>query len=201
MTAKKTMIDALIFDSGVGGLSILSEILRLRPKLSYAYIADTAGLPYGDKSDAWLLQRVSAVLALVLRQFEPGIVVIACNTASTLVLQDIRAQVSIPVVGVVPAIKPAAALSRSHVIGLLATPATVQRPYIDQLIQDFAGNCQVIRLGNSRLVELAEQKLRGETFSIDEIRDIVQIFRLAEPQPDTLVLGCTHFPLLQSELQ
>ncbi len=201
MNAKKQTIDALIFDSGLGGLSVLSEILRVRPHLSFVYVADNAGLPYGDKSSEWLEKRVSAVIAAALRTYQPRLLVLACNTASTLVLPQIRAEVSLPVVGVVPAIKPASVLTRNKVIGLLATPATVSRSYTDRLIQDFAKDCQVIRVGSSRLVELVERKLRGHNLPLDELRSICQPFLTADPQPDTLVLGCTHFPLAQFEIQ
>jgi glutamate racemase len=201
MSLTKQAIDALIFDSGVGGLSVLREILRLRPGLSFVYVADNAGLPYGDKSPEWLQHRVSAVIARALELYAPKLLVIACNTASTLVLPRIRSEVRFPVVGVVPAIKPAAALSRNRVIGLLATPGTVSRVYTDGLIQDFAKDCHVIRVGSSRLVELVERKLRGETLPLTELQSICQPFLESTPIPDTIVLGCTHFPLVPTEIQ
>jgi glutamate racemase len=201
MSATKQEIEALIFDSGVGGLSILSEILRVRPALSFAYLADNAGLPYGDKTPEWLLNRVSRVIAAALELYAPKVLVIACNTASTLVLPLLRSEVSLPIVGVVPAIKPAASLSKNKVIGLLATPATVSRVYTDGLIQDFAKDCHVIRVGSSRLVELVEKKLRGDVLPLDELRRICEPFLQATPRPDTIVLGCTHFPLVPNELQ
>lgn len=201
MSLTKQAIDALIFDSGVGGLSVLHEILRLRPNLSFVYVADNAGLPYGDKTPEWLQHRVSAVVAEALKNYTPKILVIACNTASTIVLPQIRSEVSFPVVGVVPAIKPAAALSKNRVIGLLATPGTVKRVYTDGLIQDFAKDCHVVRVGSSSLVELVERKLRGETLPLDELKNICQPFLESTPVPDTIVLGCTHFPLVPTELQ
>jgi glutamate racemase len=201
MSLTKQAIDALIFDSGVGGLSVLSEILRVRPQLSFVYLADNAGLPYGDKTPEWLQQRVSAVVTAALDMYTPKLLVIACNTASTLVLPQLRSEVLFPVVGVVPAIKPAAALTKNKVIGLLATPATVKRVYTDGLIQDFAKNCHVVRVGSSRLVELVERKLRGENLPIDELTRICQPFLESTPLPDTIVLGCTHFPLVSTELK
>jgi glutamate racemase len=201
MSLNKQAIDALIFDSGVGGLSVLHEILRVRPNLSFVYVADNAGLPYGDKTPEWLQHRVSAVIATSLQFYTPKLVVIACNTASTLVLPQIRSEIPWPVVGVVPAIKPAAALSKNRVIGLLATPGTVKRVYTDGLIQDFAKDCHVIRVGSSRLVDLVERKLRGEALPLDELKTICQPFMESTPIPDTIVLGCTHFPLVPAELQ
>jgi len=201
MSQTKQEIDALIFDSGVGGLSVLSEILRVCPALSYVYVADNAGLPYGDKSADWLQQRVSAVIGAALQIYTPKLLVVACNTASTLVLPQLRSEVSLPVVGVVPAIKPAAATSKNRVIGLLATPATVSRVYTDGLIQDFAKDCHVIRVGSSRLVELVESKLRGQPLPMHELQRICQPFLEATPMPDTIVLGCTHFPLVPAEIK
>ncbi len=201
MNPNKHAIDALIFDSGVGGLSVLNEILKVRPQLSFVYLADNAGLPYGDKTAAWLLDRVSAVIAAALAIYQPRILVLACNTASTLVLPQLRAEVTLPVVGVVPAIKPASAKTKNKVIGLLATPATVSRNYTDGLIQDFAKDMQVIRVGSSRLVELVEQKMRGKPIPMEELREICRPFLEAMPPPDTLVLGCTHFPLAQHEIE
>lgn len=201
MSLNKQAIDALIFDSGVGGLSVLHEILRVRPNLSFVYVADNAGLPYGDKTPEWLQHRVSAVIAASLQFYLPKLLVIACNTASTIVLPQIRSEVPWPVVGVVPAIKPAAALSKNRVIGLLATPGTVKRVYTDGLIQDFAKDCHVIRVGSSRLVELVERKLRGEALPLDELKTICKPFMESTPVPDTIVLGCTHFPLIPAELQ
>jgi glutamate racemase len=201
MNLTKHAIDALIFDSGVGGLSVLHEILQLRPQLSFVYVADNAGLPYGDKTPEWLQHRVSTVIAEALKLYTPKILVIACNTASTIVLPQIRSEVSFPVVGVVPAIKPAAALSKNRVIGLLATPGTVKRVYTDGLIQDFAKDCHVVRVGSSRLVELVERKLRGEVLPLDELKNICQPFLDSTPIPDTIVLGCTHFPLVPDELK
>ncbi len=191
-------IDILVFDSGVGGLSILGELRSALVPLRYVYLADTAGLPYGNKEPSWLLDRVMRVFEAVLARCEPRLAVIACNTASTLVLPHLRARFPFPIVGVVPAIKPAAARSRSHVIGLLATPATITRSYTDELIRSFAAQCRVIRVGSSELVGQAEKKLRGEAVDLDLIRQICQ--PLQDPQLDVIVLGCTHFPFLSQEL-
>ncbi len=200
MPSLRSPIDVLVFDSGLGGLSIVRELRRSMPHLRYAYLADNAGLPYGNKSDEWLVARVDRVIASVLVRLHPRLIVIACNTASTLVLETLRAKNPMPIVGVVPAIKPAATLSQSKIIGLLATPATVKRPYTESLIQEFAGGCQVISVGNARLVEVAEKKLRGIPPDIAEMKAICLPF-IKAPQLDVLVLGCTHFPLLADELQ
>lgn len=193
-------LDALIFDSGLGGLSVTSEMRLLMKDRRFAYVADNAALPYGNKTEVWLLERVLRVIAAALEQVQPKVMVIACNTASTLVLPALRARYPQAIVGVVPAIKPAAAQSRSRVIGLLATPATIKRSYTETLIQEFAADCRVIRVGSSELVELAEAKLRGHPPSLALMQSICAPL-LAHPELDTLVLGCTHFPLLTPELQ
>lgn len=189
-----------IFDSGVGGLSILETVQERWPAARYVYCSDNAHYPYGLKSDSDVVNFSTEVASKVFTKFKPHILIIACNTISTIALPSIRKILPIPVVGVVPAIKPAAIASKSKVIGLLATPATVKRPYTDQLIADFASDCKVIRIGSSLLVDLAEDKTRGRAPDQKLIsREIAQFF--AEPLLDTVVLGCTHFSLLKKELQ
>src|SRR5512145_272302 len=152
----------LVFDSGVGGLSVLDAIAASEHALELDYVADNAWLPYGLKSDAELRARVPALLQRLVEQWRPEAVVVACNTASTIALDAVRAALTVPVVGVVPPIKPAAALTRTGVIGLLATPATVKRAYTDDLVAQFAADKKVVRHGSAALVQAAEQKLRGE---------------------------------------
>lgn len=192
----------LVLDSGVGGLSILREI-RLRLSCAeLVYVCDNAFFPYGTKPQAEIEARVEHVALQAAARTSPDALVIACNTASTAVLPFLRARLEQPVIGVVPAIKPAAAITRSGVIGLLATPGTVARDYTHALVRDFAPDCEVIMLGSSELVWLAEQKLRGAHLPLEQVRDIVAPL-LEHPRGDeldTLVLGCTHFPLLREEL-
>ena len=198
----------LVFDSGVGGLSVMREIQQRLPDCQYLYASDNAAFPYGTKSEDELIARVDKVLHALLQHIEQGygpvdIIVVACNTASTLTLPHIRSHFTQPIVGVVPAIKPAAIHSTTKVIGLLATPATVARPYTHALIREYAANCTVISVGSSELVHLAEQKLRGETIALEKIAAIVAPFLTAPraAELDPLVLACTHFPLLQDELR
>lgn len=196
-----TSAPVLVFDSGVGGLSILADIAAAQPTLPLIFACDNAAFPYGTKTETELLGRVDAVLQALIAQLQPQLVVVACNTASTVALPRLRSSYAIPIVGVVPAIKPAAQLSRNKIIGLLATPATVQRPYTEQLIQEFAADCTVLKVGSRELVQLAEDKLRGHTISPAQLQPILAPF-FADPAkaPDTIVLGCTHFPLLRDEL-
>lgn len=189
----------LVFDSGVGGLSVLAELRQQAGLRQFIYAADNGFFPYGEKEDEVLVQRVGGVIHQLVQRYSPDILVVACNTASTIVLPHIRSQLQLPVVGVVPAIKPAAVATKSKVIGLLATPATVHRPYTQQLVDQFAHDCRVIRVGSSELVVLAEAKLRGESIDIEKIRGILHPFH-QETAVDVIILGCTHFPLLKEEL-
>lgn len=201
-TATATTPRILVFDSGVGGLSIFKEIQQKLPFANMVYASDNAFFPYGTKGEAELIARVDQVLRQIINAFPVDIIVVACNTASTLTLPHIRQHFNQPVVGVVPAIKPAAALSKSQVIGLLATPATVARPYTHNLIREYAPHAEVISVGSSELVQLAEQKLRGEHITALQLKPILQPF-FDHPQGhkmDALVLACTHFPLLQNEI-
>lgn len=192
----------LIFDSGVGGLSVLAPVRALMPRLSVVYAADNAGFPYGTKGEAEIAARVPALLGRLVERFRPRLVVIACNTASTIALAHVRAALDVPVVGTVPAIKPAAAASVSRVIGVLGTQATVRQAYVDRLSAEFAGDCLVLRHGSAALVEMAEAKLRGELVTAADVA--VELAGLTG-QPggermDRVVLACTHFPLLLDEL-
>ncbi len=197
------MHDVLVLDSGVGGLSIVREVERTRPDLSTCYLADLAQLPYGEKTEPWLVDRLTLLLNHLLPLYNPRAVVLACNTASTTVLPELRARFSIPVVGVVPAIKPAGLYSKNRCIGLLATPGTVGRPYIKELMDQFAPDCELIAIGSSELVQMAECKLRGLPFNSRRIVEICQGFlsSTGEFRPDHVILGCTHFPHLQDEFK
>ena len=193
----------LFFDSGVGGLSVLGPTRALLPGAPIVYAADSAGFPYGTKSEDELANRVPALLGRLVDRFRPRLAVIACNTASTIALDHAREALDLPIVGTVPAIKPAAERSVSRVIGVLGTQATVRQPYVDDLAAKFAADCTIIRHGSPELVELAEAKLAGIPIAVEAVR------RAAQPmfdQPegdriDTVVLACTHFPLIDEELR
>ena len=190
----------LFFDSGVGGLSVLDPARARLPTAPIVYAADTAFYPYGTKSEAELAERVPELLAGLVERYRPRLAVIACNTASTIALDHARAALAIPVVGTVPAIKPAAELSRSRVIGVLGTEATVRQPYVDDLAARFAADCTVVRHGSAALVDLAEAKLRGRPPDPAAVRAAIAPLLAAAPGMDVMVLACTHFPLLAKEL-
>jgi len=192
----------LVFDSGVGGLSVLAEIRTLLPNAPIVYAADSAGFPYGTKSAAEVAARIPPLLARLVARYDPLLIVIACNTASTIALDAVRAAIDLPIVGTVPAIKPAAALSKSRAIGVLGTAATIVQPYVDRLAAAFAGDCTIVRHGSAELVEIAEAKLRGEPVDPAACARILGDL-LSKPggeQVDTIVLACTHFPLVETEL-
>jgi len=192
----------LVFDSGVGGLSVLGAIRRALPPAPIVYVADSGGFPYGTKSEAEIAARVPALLGRLVERYRPRLVVIACNTASTIALAAVRAALDLPIVGTVPAIKPAALASKMRTIGVLGTDATVRQPYVDRLAAEFAADCTVIRHGSARLVDLAEAALRGDDGApADYAAVMAGLF--AQPGGgaiDTVVLACTHFPLVAEQL-
>lgn len=190
----------LVLDSGIGGLSITQEIRKLCPGLHINYLADLAAFPYGTKSGDQIIERILHLMDRLVPIEHPALVVVACNTASTVALSAIREKFHIPVVGVVPAIKPAATLTQTGVIGMLATEGTVNRSYTHNLIQEFAGHCNVFLHGSARLVLLAEEKLRYGSVDPKKIKAEVTPLITNSADMDTVVLACTHFPLLGAEL-
>ena len=191
----------LIIDSGVGGLSVYDEIAKLLPTARYLYVFDNAGFPYGTKEESFIIERVVKITQQMADSYPIDLAVIACNTASTITLPRLRETFSFPVIGVVPAIKPAAQLTRNGVVGLLATQGTIRRDYTHELIKQFATDCQIEMLGASSLVELAERKLHRQDVNLNEVKAAVMDWLRLPKIPDTIVLGCTHFPLLKEELQ
>lgn len=192
----------LVFDSGVGGLTVAGELRALGPRLSVHYAADTGFFPYGDKSDDALRERLPRVARALVEAVRPDVFVIACNTASTLALAEVRAALDIPVVGTVPAIKPAATLTETGTIGLLATPGTIRRAYTARLIEEFAAGKRVILHGSLELVKLAEVHARGEDVAPEAFATAQAPLFEADggSEIDTIVLACTHFPLVRGQL-
>jgi len=193
----------VVYDSGLGGLTVYREVVKLLPGARYVYCADDVCFPYSNLDEAALTARVLAVTEAVVARYSPDLIVLACNTASTEALPHLRERFAIPFVGTVPAVKPAAAMSRSRLISILGTEATVQREYTHALIRDFAGDCEVNLVGSGRLAGIAEADLRGETVNDAEIaREIAPCFVEADGRrTDVVVLACTHYPLLLERLQ
>ena len=192
----------LLFDSGMGGLTVARAVARQLPEAHLVYAADNAGFPYGAWKEEALVKRIIRVIGDLIRRVEPHIVVIACNTASTIALAQLRETYKVPFVGTVPAIKPAAAQTKSGIIGVLATPGTVSREYTHALIHTYAFHCKVFLHGARRLAEIAEQKLKGRPVDPEELRhEIAPVFRRREgKRTDVVVLGCTHYPLLVDDM-
>lgn len=192
----------LLFDSGVGGLTVLDELRKVLPDAPVIYAADTAGLPYGEKTEAEIAARVAGLLGRMAERFQPRLITIACNTASTIALGMVRDVLHVPIVGTVPAIKPAAALTRTGSIGLLGTAATIRQGYVDRLESEFARGKRLIRHAAPGLVSAAEHVLRGEEPDPAVFAEAAAGLR---NQPggaaiDTVVLACTHFPLVEAQL-
>ena len=192
----------LVFDSGVGGLSVLAKVQKVLPTAPVIYSADYAGLPYGEKSEIEVATRVCAFLGRLSERYAPRLVVIACNTASTIALAHARAVLGVPIVGTVPAIKPAAEQTQSGVIGLLGTKATIRQAYVDRLETEHAKGKTLLRYAAPELVAAAEAKLRGEApdpaIFVNAIGGLTD--QTGGDQIDQIILGCTHFPLVEQEL-
>lgn len=192
----------LVFDSGLGGLTVYREIARTRPDARLRYVADDAFFPYGNHDEAELVARVVPLMGSLIETYHPDLAVIACNTASTLVLPHLRARYAIPFIGTVPAIKPACAASVTKRVSVLGTRATVAREYTRALIRDFANGAEVTLVGSPRLAALAEAELRGEPADDAAVaHELAPCFvEVGGRRTDTVVLACTHFPLLIDRL-
>lgn len=190
----------LLYDSGMGGLTIYDAIRQSLPDAHYLYCFDNAYFPYSEKSETLLIERAIEIVQKIAQKYPLDLVVVACNTASTVVLPALRETFSFPIVGTVPAIKPAAKISQTKTIGLLATKGTVSRPYVDELIEKYAQNCTVEKLGTTDLVEIVEEKQRTGQVDMTRLKKVVEPW-LGHPDLDTVILGCTHFPLVKAELQ
>jgi glutamate racemase len=194
----------LVFDSGLGGLTVFAEIIKLRPGADYVYCADDAGFPYGSWKEPDLVDRVTRVMEALVADHAPDIVVIACNTASTLVLPPLRqGWPAIPFVGTVPAIKPAAERSRSRLISVLGTPGTVARDYTQNLVAQFAAHCRVTLVGSANLARLAESQMHGQRACDEDIAaEIAPCFKEEDgARTDAVALACTHYPLLVEDFR
>jgi len=193
----------MVFDSGVGGLTVFREVAAARPDARFIYLADDAGFPYGNQPEDKLIERIVAVIGEAIARHAPDLVVIACNTASTLALTELRARFAAPFVGTVPAIKPACAQSTTKRIAVLGTQATVSREYTRALIREFASGCEVILVGSPKLATIAELELSGMPVAgADIATEIAPCFVDTDGRrTDTIVLACTHYPLLTARFR
>ncbi|MCX7305435.1 MAG: glutamate racemase [Hyphomicrobiales bacterium] len=194
----------LMFDSGIGGLTVLREARVLMPDRRFVYVADDAGFPYGAWEEPALRQRVLELFAGLLDRFDPEISVIACNTASTVVMDALRERfVDHPFVGTVPAIKPAAERTRSGLVSVLGTPGTVKRQYTRDLIRQWASKCHVRLVGSDSLAALAETYMREGFVDEEAVRaEIAPCFIEKDgARTDIVVLACTHYPFLVNRMR
>lgn len=188
----------LVFDSGIGGLGVVQALRSLAPSLTIDYLADTALFPYGEQPDDLLRERIAKLICQACGHLKPSLVIIACNTASTLALPILREKLTLPIVGCVPPVRWAGRVSNSRTIGLLATSATARRPYLKQLHEDFAADCKLIVHGSRHLANMAERAFRGEQLAPDEVQhELACLFEQPNGHDiDTVGLGCTHYTFL-----
>jgi len=199
MTARQTI---LVFDSGLGGLTVYREVAAARPDAAFVYVADDAAFPYGAKDERKLLDRIVNLMGELIAAHQPDLIVVACNTASTIALPALRERYSVPFVGTVPAIKPACAGSVTRRVSVLGTEATVAREYTRALIRDYAGDCKVTLVGAKNLAAYAEAELAGNPASDAAIAaEIAPCFRDDGARTDAVVLACTHYPLILDRLE
>jgi glutamate racemase len=193
----------LVFDSGLGGLTVFREIAAARPDARYVYLADDERFPYGDSPEGELIERIVKVIGAAIDRDKPDLIVIACNTASTLALKELRARFDVPFVGTVPAIKPACSQSKSKHVSVLGTRATVSREYTRALIREFANGCDVTLVGSATLAAMAEAELNGAPVPDAAIAaEIAPCFvEKTGARTDAIVLACTHYPLLLPRLR
>lgn len=197
-SSQNTKINILIYDSGVGGITIFKEIEKLNLNLNIIYCLDNKFFPYSEKTENQIKQRALKISHKINNLHKLDLIVVACNTASTVVLPILRENFNIPIVGTVPAIKPACSFTNTKKIGLLATKGTIKRQYVDELIKDYAKDITVEKIGTTKLVEIAERKFFSNIVDLNEIYQEVKPWQ--KQNIDTIVLGCTHFPLLEKEL-
>lgn len=191
-----------MLDSGLGGFTVYREVLAARPQADYVYVADDAAFPYGARDEPALVAHVVDLMAELIGRYEPDLVIIPCNTASTIVLPDLRRRFGIPFVGTVPAIKPACAASVTRRVSVLGTTGTVAREYTHALIRDYAGDCRVTLVGSGKLAGYAEAELAGAPVPDGLLlAEIAPCFIDDSGATDTIVLACTHYPLLLDRLR
>lgn len=193
----------LVFDSGIGGLSVLREARMLMHDHPFVYVGDDAGFPYGDWEESALIERMVGLFDTLMEVHQPRVAIVACNTASTLIMPALRKRFDIPFVGIVPAIKPAAERTASGYITVLATPGTIKRRYTLNLIDQFASHCRVNLVGATKLARMAEEHMQGKTIDTTLLANELQPCFVEEgsKRTDIITLGCTHYPFLVNEMR
>ncbi|MFV0431539.1 MAG: glutamate racemase [Alphaproteobacteria bacterium] len=190
---------ALLIDSGLGLLSVARAIHQTYPEIKLFALSDHEGFPWGPRKNNDLITRCLNLVEKGLKETQAEAVVIACNTATTVALEELRDHFDVPIVGVIPGVKPAAHMTKTGNIGVLATEGTIERMALDELISEFAADCKVVKVGSHNLAAMAEDKLQGKLLDYDIIEQNLQAFK--EQEVDVVTLGCTHYPLLLEELK
>jgi len=191
----------LIFDSGVGGLSVLKNIKKILPKMHYIYILDNEAFPYGNKTEFFIVQRSIKIINTVKNIYPINIVVIACNTVSTIALSILKSKFSFPIIGIFPDIKTAKKITKNKIIGLIATKATMNSSYIKKTIYKNISKNTIQVIGTNKLASISEKKIRGIEVSQNKLKNIFKSWIDLPVHPDTIILGCTHFSLLEKEIK
>lgn len=187
-----------VFDSGVGGLSILSEIHQLLPNETTIYVADQAFMPYGSKTKEELTERAEKIIRFFTNKGAKA-VIIACNTATVAAIKQMRKEFDLPILGVVPVIKTVSEATKTGIVAVFATPATSKSEYLEELIKEFAKDKTVLAIGETHLEDLIEE---GETDS-EEVMGILnkELKPLLKKNVDAIALGCTHYPFIKNQIQ
>jgi len=191
----------LIFDSGVGGLSILKNIKKILPNIHYIYMLDNESFPYGNKTEFFIIQRSIKIIHTIKKIYPINIVVIACNTISTVALSILREKFDIPIFGIFPHIKAAEKITKNKIIGLIATKATINSSYTQKIIYEYSCSNTIKIIGTNKLAVIAEKKIRGVAVSQKKLKNIFRPWINLPTCPDTIILGCTHFSLLEKEIK
>jgi len=196
-------VTLLVFDSGIGGLSVLREVRLILPRRRIVYVGDDAGFPYGGREEQALVARIAALFDRYLTAFDPELAIVACNTASTSIMPALRERFTVPIIGTVPPIKPATERTASGLVSVLATPGTVKRPYVAGLIERFATNCEVTLVGSTRLAAMAERHMQQAPIDLDALAEEIKPCFLQRDgrRTDIVILGCTHYPFLVHEMR
>lgn len=196
------MVDFVFMDSGTGGIPYMLQLKKVWPEASCVYVADTEHFPYGEKTHEQIVKFVLALVEKIISQFEPKVIVIACNTMSVNTLDVLREVFpDQQFVGTVPAIKLAASVSKKRRIGLLATKATVENPYNQDLKNHFASDCELFLRGDAELISFIEHKSFTATEEEREQACVPAVDFFRQKDCDVIILGCTHFLNLKAEMQ
>jgi glutamate racemase len=198
MTEKSLSAPVVVIDSGSGGLTVLDDLISILPAENFLYFGDHAFVPYGQRTNTWIADRVLRIIRRLIA-FSPKLVVIACNTATVAGIDSYRRKYpKLPIIGAVPVIKTAIERTRTGCVAVICTKFTAKSPYLYKLMANFAGQVRVRITGSDRLVPLIEAGRLSDREIIPELKKLLN--HLEKDQVDVLALGCTHFPFLKKQI-